>query len=311
MTILDQQTAVKQAGDGKYQAEISEDWKMWVPVGGYLTSIALRAAEASSTMARPVSVSCHYLHEATFGAADLYVTKLIRTDRTESFMVRMSQHGKDILIALVSAAPAGLLGPNENWLDAPETPAPEELEQTILDDDVVALMGDQPYFKNLEFRMIKGLRGSHNYPEIDALSDEEYMKLRFTPRRDAHIRGWQRMACGEGSSNPWVDACRHLIITAGLQFPVVADPFTPPLKFIAPTINLTAEFHTFHPEEQWLLADAFGSYAGDGLLGAETRMWTRNGDLLITAHSQMTYHDFSEPNVTEGMQKSWFELRES
>jgi len=68
MTSLEQQTAVKQTSDGRYQGEITEDWKMWVPVGGYLTSIALRAAEAASTMARPLSVSCHYLHEATFGA---------------------------------------------------------------------------------------------------------------------------------------------------------------------------------------------------------------------------------------------------
>ena len=289
---------------------ICEDWKMWVPVGGYLTSIALRAVQASSTMVRPVSVTCHYLHEATFGPCDLEVTKLLSTERVESLLVRMNQEGNDILVALVSAAPTGLLGPVINWQDAPDAPAPEDLEQTILDADVVEIMGDQPYWKNLEFRMIKGLKGSHNHPEIDALPDEEYMNLRFTSRRDAHIRGWQRMPCGEGFSDPWIDACRYLIITAGLQFPVVADPFTPPLKFIAPTVNLTVEFHTFHPEAEWMLADATGTYAGDGILGAETRMWTRDGDLLATAHSQMTYHDFSEPKVTEGLQQSWFELRE-
>jgi acyl-CoA thioesterase len=310
MTSLEQQTAVEQTADGNYRGVISEDWKMWVPVGGYLTSIALRAAEESSAMVRPVSVSCHYLREATFGPADLYVTKLGSTERAESLLVRMNQQGNDILVALVSAAPVGLLGPNINWQEAPDAPAPEDLEQTILDSDVVEMMGDEPYFKNLEFRMIKGLKGSHNYPEIDALSDEEYTKLRFTPRRDAHIRGWQRMPCGEGFSDPWIDACRYLIITAGLQFPVVADPFTPPLKFIAPTMNLTVEFHTFHPEEQWLLADAIGSYAGDGLLGGEARMWTQDGDLLVTAHAQMTYHDFTEPKLVEG-QKSWFELRKA
>ena len=308
MTSLDQQTAVKQTSDGRYQGEITEDWKMWVPVGGYLTSIALRAAEAASTMARPLSVSCHYLHEATFGPVDLAVETLLSTDRVESFLVRMNQGGTDILVALVSAAPLGLLGPEMNWLEPPEAPPVESLEQTILDDDVVELMGDQPYFKNLEFRMIKGLKGSHNYPEIDQLSDEEYMNLRFTPRRDAHIRGWQHMVVEGGSASPWVDACRHLIISAGLMFPVVADPFTPPLKFIAPTVNLTAEFHSSHPEEPWMLGDAFGSYASDGTLGAEARMWTQAGDLLITAHAQLTYHDFSQPKLTERLQKSWFEL---
>ena len=308
MTSLEQQTAVEETADGKYRGVISEDWKMWVPVGGYLTAIALRAAQASSTMVRPVSVTCHYLHEATFGPVDLDVTTLRSTERAESLLVRMNQQGNDILVALISAAPTGLLGPNMNWQEAPDAPAPEDLEPTILDDDVLELMGDEPFWKNLEFRMIRGLGGPHNYPEIEGLSDEE---LRFTPRRDAHIRGWQRMPCGEGHLDPWVDACRYLIITAAMQFPAVADPFTPPLRFIAPTLNLTVEFHTFHPDAQWLLADATGSYAGDGLLGAETRMWTRDGDLLATAHSQMTYHDFSEPKLMERLQKAWFELREA
>jgi hypothetical protein len=101
-----------------------------------------------------------------------------------------------------------------------------------------------------------------------------------------------------------------LIITAGLQFPVVADPFTPPLKFIAPTLNLTVEFHTFHPEAEWMLADATGYL--------RRRRYPRCGDedvdagrhLLATAHSQMTYHDFSEPMVTKGLQRSWFEPQE-
>jgi acyl-CoA thioesterase len=308
MPNLDQHTAVEQTADGKYRGVVSEDWKMWVPVGGYLTAIALRAAEASSTMVRPASVSCHYLNEATFGPAELEVTKLRSTERAESLLVRMNQNGRDILTALVSAAPTGQLGPEVNWQEAPDAPAPEDLEETILDQDVLELMGDEPFWKNLEFRMIKGLKGPHNYPGIEGLSEEE---LKFTPRRDAHIRGWQRLPGGEGSSSPWVDACRHLIITASMQFATVADPFTPPLRFIAPTMNLTVEFHTFHPNEQWLLADAVGSHAGDGLLGAETRLWTRGGELIATAHSQMTYHDFSDPRTMERLRKSWFQLTEA
>lgn len=308
MTSLEQQTAVEQTADGKYRGLITEDWKMWVPVGGYLSAIALRAAQASSTMVRPVSVTTHYLNEATFGPADLEVTVLRKTERAESLLVRMNQRGNDVLVALVSAAPAGLLGPNVNWQDAPDAPPPEELEETILDGDVVELMGTEPFWKNLEFRMIKGLKGPHDYPGIEGLSEEE---LKFTPRRDAHIRGWQRMPCGEGHSDPWVDAGRYVIITAAMQFPVVADPFTPPLKFIAPTLNLTVDFHTFHPEAQWLLADATGTYASDGLLGADARLWAQDGDLLVSAHSQMTYHDFSDPRLMERLQKAWFELREA
>src|SRR3954463_14766687 len=101
MESLDQQTAVEQTAEGKYRCTISEAWKMWTPVGGYMSAIALRAAQAASAMARPVSMTCHYLNEATFGPADLEVTKLSSTERAESLLVRMSQGGLDILTMLV------------------------------------------------------------------------------------------------------------------------------------------------------------------------------------------------------------------
>jgi hypothetical protein len=126
-------------------------------------------------------------------------------------------------------------------------------------------MGDQPYWKNLEFRMIRGLTGSHNYPHLEGLTDEEFTELRFTPRRDAHIRGWQRMECGEGFTDPGSTPAATSS-SPRVAVPVVADPYTPPLKFIAPTVNLTVDFHTFHPEEQWMLADATGTHRSDGLL---------------------------------------------
>jgi hypothetical protein len=182
---------------------------------------------------------------------------------------------------------------------------------TLLYEDAARLLGDQPYWQKLQFRMVKGLPSSRSYPDMSGLSEEELIERRFTPRRDAHIRGWNRIPSGEGAKDPWVDACRYLIICAGMMFPVVADPFTPPLRFIAPTLNLTVDFHTFHPDEQWLLADATGAHTSDGILGADTRLWARSGELLATAQAQLTYHDFSDPKLMERLHKSWFALRES
>ena len=223
----------------------------------------------------------------------------------------MNQNGNDILVMLVSAAPTDLQGPNVNWQDAPDVTEPEDMPGTLLYDDAAKLLADQPYWQKLEFRMVKGLPSSRSYPDMGGLSEEELIERRFESRRDAHIRGWLRLASGEGAKDPWVDACRSLILCSGMMFPVAADPFTPPLRFIAPTLNLTVDFHTFHPDEQWLLADATGAHASDGLIGADTRLWARSGDLLATAQAQMTYHDFSDPKLMERLHKSWFALRES
>jgi acyl-CoA thioesterase len=311
METLEQQTAVEQIASGKYRGNVSEEWKLWTPVGGYLASIALRAAQAASSMARPVSVTCHYLHEATFGPVDLDVTTLGTTERAESLLVRMSQNGNDVLVTMVSAAPVDLPGPNMTWQEAPEVTEPEDMAGTLLYEDAAKLLGDQPYWQKLEFRMVKGLPSTRSYPDMSGLSEEELIERRFTPRRDAHIRGWQRIASGEGAKDPWVDACRYVIICAGMMFPVLADPFTPPLRFIAPTLNLTVDLHSFRPDDQWLLADATGAHASDGVLGADTRLWARSGALLATAQAQLTYHDFSDPKLMERLHKSWFALRES
>lgn len=311
MESLDQQTAVEQTAEGKYRCTISEAWKMWTPVGGYMSAIALRAAQAASAMARPVSMTCHYLNEATFGPADLEVTKLSSTERAESLLVRMSQGGLDILTMLVSAAPVDLQGPELTWHTVPEVTDPEGMSGTLLFEDAAKLLGDQPYFDRLEIRMVKGLPQSGTYPDMKGLSEEELIERRFTPRKEAHIRGWTRVPNAEGAKDPWVDACRYVIVCSGMMFPVAADPFTPPLRFIAPTLNMTVDFHSFHPEEQWLLSDGTGAGAGDGIVGVDTRLWGRAGDLLATAQAQLTYHDFSDPKLMERLQKSWFALREN
>jgi acyl-CoA thioesterase len=278
---------------------------MWVPVGGYLASIALRAAQAETGMARPASLTCHYLAEAEFAPVDLEVTKLRSMQRAESLQVRMIQNGVSILETLIWATPTGVYGPKANWLPPPDVPPPTELAEIVLDDDVVALMGDEPFWKNFEIRPI---RLGHVIPvEDNGLSEEE---RRLLPKRHARIRAWDRFMNGQTFEDLWVDACRYLIITSVSAFPTVATPFTPPLPFIAPTLDLTVAFHSFAPKEQWLLVEGNGNYAGDGLLGCESRLWTQAGDLLATAYSHMTFRDLSVIQ-SASQERAWFETNDA
>jgi acyl-CoA thioesterase len=300
MPNLEEQTAVQRVGDGKYRAEVSTDWKMWVPVGGYLASIAMRAAQAETEHPRPASLTCHYLAEANFGEAELEVTKLRTNPQSDSLRVSMRQQGVTILEAMIWAVPTGGYGPKVDFLQPPDVPPPDGLAEIVLDEDVVEMMGDEPFWKNFEIRPI---RLGHTLPVEEGLTEEE-KKLR--PKRAARIRAWDRFMGGQTYSDPWVDACRYLIISDVSQFPTVATPFTPPLQFIAPTLDLTVEFHNFAPQEEWLLIEGTGSAAADGLIGAESRLWTRTGEVLATGQSHMLFVDLSAPSspATEG---TWFE----
>ena len=59
-------TAVTRTGEGRYTASLSADWEIWGPMGGYIASVALRAAGAESPFARPASFFCQYLGVAGF-----------------------------------------------------------------------------------------------------------------------------------------------------------------------------------------------------------------------------------------------------
>jgi acyl-CoA thioesterase II len=75
---------------GRFRGEVSPDWDLWGPVGGYLAAIAVRAAGASTALARPASVACHYLAPARFGPVELTVTTGRRSRRAESLRVLMT-----------------------------------------------------------------------------------------------------------------------------------------------------------------------------------------------------------------------------
>jgi hypothetical protein len=51
-------TAIEGSGR-RYRAQLSRDWEIWGPNGGYLAVIALRAAGAHTSLRRPATFSCH------------------------------------------------------------------------------------------------------------------------------------------------------------------------------------------------------------------------------------------------------------
>jgi len=119
-------TAVEALGDGRYRGRVNQDWEIWGPEGGYIASIALRAAGAESRFDRPASFSCHYLGVAAFDTVDLEVTTVRSGRNAESFRVSMTQGGRPILDATVWTI-GEVEGLEHAVLDPPDVPDPESL----------------------------------------------------------------------------------------------------------------------------------------------------------------------------------------
>jgi acyl-CoA thioesterase-2 len=66
-------TTVVQVDEGRYTADVVRDWEIWGPMGGYIASIALRAAGAEAGERRPTSFSCQYLGVAAFEPVQISV----------------------------------------------------------------------------------------------------------------------------------------------------------------------------------------------------------------------------------------------
>src|ERR1700693_5291808 len=90
--------------DGRYRARMAADWEIWGPNGGYVASIALRAAGAHSRFDRPATLVGRFLGFSDFDHdVDLDVTPLREAKRAESIRVSMTQRGLPIFDAMVWA----------------------------------------------------------------------------------------------------------------------------------------------------------------------------------------------------------------
>ena len=96
-------------GRRRFRAELSRDWELMGPNGGYLSAIALRAAGAQSALPRPVSLGVHYVAIPRFSEVILDVEVLGGSRRAQSLRVCMTQRDKRILEAIVHYASRGAM----------------------------------------------------------------------------------------------------------------------------------------------------------------------------------------------------------
>ncbi len=60
----------------RFRANLSEDWRIWGPNGGYLATIALRAVGQVARIRRPVGFAGHFLSVAEHAEAEVEVVVL-------------------------------------------------------------------------------------------------------------------------------------------------------------------------------------------------------------------------------------------
>jgi acyl-CoA thioesterase II len=264
-------TAVE-GGDGRYRAELSPDWEIWGPNGGYVAAVALRAAGVHARHRRPASVLCHFLDVAAFGPVDLRVETLRGGGRAESMRVSMHQQGRRILEALVWAVDAGLTGMAHDDAPRPVVPGPHELAPVEELQPEGAPRPRFSFFDNFEERPVDWIPDWDNRPAGSPVH-----------------RCWYRMRPPVTSTDPWVDAGRLAILVDTFQWPAAVRAHAGgTLAHIAPSLDLACRFHRVgEADGEWVLVEARSPVATAGLVGGSAAVWNGAGALLASGGQQM------------------------
>jgi acyl-CoA thioesterase II len=264
-------TAVTQVGEGRFAARLSQEWEIWGPMGGYVASVALRAAGASSPFDRPASFSCHYLGVAAFDEVDVTVATLRAARTACSHRVQVAQAGKPILEATVWSV-GEVEGLTYDVTEPPQVPGPDELPSIteLLTDEERAAGPPFPFWNNVDNKPLDFSREPPSEP------------------REPVWRAWCRFVPAPTFEDPWIDACRSLILIDVQSWPsAVRQHFGRQNQFIAPSLDLQVAFHDPKPGSDWLLTDGYAPVAAEGLIGWNGRLWSVDGHLVASGGGQM------------------------
>jgi acyl-CoA thioesterase-2 len=250
--------------DGGYTAHLSKDWEIWGPNGGYLATIALRAAGMAAQIQKPASFYCHFLSSPAFDEVQLKVSILKQGRRAESLAVEMTQAGKPILHALVKTA-ADAPGYSHQHPEAPKVPLPGALKSY----EELLPLERRPAFNfwnSVERR-----------PVDQRMSDEPTAPV---------LREWTRYRPRACFEDPFLDAARALILLDTYGFPAAYRKYRD-WEYLAPNLDTSAWFHNFSPNCEWLLIDQECAVADRGLMGVSGRVWDTDGRLLASGSAQL------------------------
>lgn len=272
MADLDQDTRVdhRRAADGvtTYAATASSEWAIWGPMGGYIASIALRAAGAHCGRARPASINANFL--AVAGDDELTVTvTTLRTTRVATCMrVELTQGDRAVLEATVWGTDTEDGLAHHAARARPAVPGPDGLDTFI---ELLRRAGEpSPYefWHRLDYRPTTWIEDWENREPREPEAASWYRFLDHTPTADR-----------------WLDDCRLLITTDLDAWGPACYPHTGELDWFAPTIELSCRF--LQPASEWLLSWGSAPVAHDGLIGVLSEVWSDDDRLLAIGGSTL------------------------
>ena len=254
--------------NGHYTGEMSPEWAIWGPMGGYAASFALRAAaaEASADFV-PISMTAQFFQPADFSTVDIAVETRRATRGTSGHSVRLTQSGTAILDAQV-------------WFAA---------SRQVVEHDHAVHHGYGP---------------PDDYPSVSELTDDDApfaFWTNFDGRPCDWVENWETYTAGEprwaewmrflptsAFDDPVMEACRLLILADLPSYPAATrahDGAAEP--WVAPNVDVAVQFHRLDELGEWMLSYGLAPVARNGLIGFRSEVWTADNRLVASGAGQL------------------------
>ena len=254
--------------DGVLTANLSQDWEIWGPNGGYVAAIALRAAGMRAPEGhRPASFSCQYLSVGRFAPAQAEV-RVVKAGRSAACLaVELSQDGKPFLTAQVWTTNRED-GPSMAATPRPAAPLPADLHP--MEHYLPADAPKHRFWANFETRPVKWTPwGEQTRPGEPLLQ-------------------WQRFRDFE-APDVFADCARTLVLIDTPLWPAHRRAQPAEANYIAPSLDLAVWFHQAPGGVDWLLSDARSEESHGGLIHGIGRVWGEDGRLLASGGGHMIH----------------------
>lgn len=189
-----------------------------------------------------------------------------------SVHVRVEQLGKAILAAMVWAVDLGIDGLEHS--DAPAPPVPPWHELPTIAERMASDANARPsryaFWQNFEQR------------PTDWLGSERWEQRELGP---ANYEEWLRFVSAP-AADEWAQAARLLLLVDLGGWPAIGRRHRTE-EWIAPSIDVSCEFHHLDPTDEWSLLQGKSPVARDGLIGSHQHVWNDRGDLVASGISHL------------------------
>jgi acyl-CoA thioesterase len=273
MGALQVDTAVRRDGE-RLVAELSRDWEIWGPNGGYVAAVALRAVGAVAPADhRPASMSVQYVGVGDFGEVECQVTPVKQGRNAWLCNVALRQKDRTFLQAQVWTT-GKTDGPVVMEAVMPDVPAPATLKtyaehaRAHYGDDVPAPHG---FWSNFEGKPLGWKPFEATREAGPSILHEWYSYVGYEP------------------GDVYLDFARAVILLDTLIWPAHHRGLAAAPDYIAPSLDLTLWFHEPAGAAEWLLVDGVADAARAGLIHGHSRLWTDDGRLVATGGSNLLH----------------------